>query len=142
MPTPLHFISEMERARIEKQRRLVDGDPKHFFLPGMAWGCRWYNDPLNIKRCKERTANGLKGLSFISVEYWRDWTDKRTPITVVVPGGHHWLIDGKQNSREGWTIIGEAPNFTAIEPVKVPGYSGWLIDGVLTDGPEKTYRNE
>ena len=137
MPTPIHFISELERKLIEKQRVAANGKPEHFFTPGMAWGCHKYNNPLDVKRCKERTAKGLKGFSFISVEYWRDWADKRTPIIIVVPGGYQWLIDGKQNSREGWTIIGETPNLTALEPVKVPGYSGWLIDGVLTDGPEK-----
>jgi hypothetical protein len=130
----LHFITEQERQAIERQMQMASGDPKDFFVPGLAWYCPWYNNQLNIRRCKERKEKGLNGNSFISVEYWRDWAETRPPIMVVCPGGYHWLIDGKSPDGAGWTITGEIPCLSANKPVKITGFSGWLMEGKLTEG--------
>lgn len=97
--------------------------------PGMAWYCPWLYDPAapepGLKSEREKWG-------YLSRFYWADWSDKRPPICVVCPNGQHWLIDSKSSNGDGWKITGEPPLITASPSILVPGYHGFLQNGVFT----------
>lgn len=90
--------------------------------PGDMWPCPHYLD------------HGEEGAAFwLAPEYLRDNRAKRAPMTLALPGGAHWLIDGKASgTQSGWTVTGQAPKLTAHPSIHVVGvYHGWLKAGVL-----------
>lgn len=93
--------------------------------PGMAWYCPWLYDPKDPEP-------GRRGWSYLSRFYWEDWSEKRPPICVVLPGGSHWCIDSKASNGEGWKVTGEFPLLTASPSILVPNYHGWLNNGVFS----------
>jgi len=133
-----------EFTRMEKARRALpapDCYPANFYAPGSMWFCPWYHDPESPEdigflegRLKQAEQNGKN--SFLSVHYLRDWARKRPPITVMCPNGREWLIDQVSSNGTGWTVTGEAPLITAMPSIVVPGYHGWLKDGIFTDDIE------
>lgn len=58
--------------------------------------------------------------------------DPRGPLVVRCPGGSEWNIDGPSTNGDGWTRTGTPPLVTANPSIVVPGYHGWLKDGVLS----------
>lgn len=122
------------RDKAARARGLWSCDP-HEFPPGSAWLMPWYYDPKLAEddpRQSERRARGLEGLSFLSVAYWRDHSEHRSPITMVCPNGEQWCVDQKANNGPGWTVTGDWPRITARPSIVVPGYHGWLTDGVFS----------
>jgi hypothetical protein len=71
-------------------------------------------------------------LGFLSVHYWRDWSDKRPPICVVCPNGEWWEVDRKSSNGEGWIVTGELPTITCSPSIVVDGYHGFLRAGEFT----------
>ncbi len=62
-------------------------------------------------------------------------------LTVVLPSGEHWVIDGPSSGNgPGWTRTGEPPHITVQPSIAARRYHGWLQNGVLTDDMEgRTY---
>ncbi len=54
-------------------------------------------------------------------------------IQVVLPDGREWCITGPSSNGGGWTVTGTMPAITASPSILVPGYHGFLQNGVLTD---------
>jgi len=87
------------------------------FTPGMGWPQVNYFDPtgendrLGKPQVVKFTDRGKPG--FLSVHYWRDWSDKRPPLSVVCPNGEIWELDRKSSNGEGWVVKGDWPNLTA-----------------------------
>src|ERR1035437_10237652 len=103
-------------------------DDRRIFTPGMGWTNPWYFDPLGElpkgRRTMISTENKGK-LGFLSVHYWRDWSDKRAPLSIVCPNGETWEVDRKSKNGEGWTVTGEWPNITCSPSIVVEGYHGF-----------------
>ena len=59
-------------------------------------------------------------------------------LTMVLPDGHHWTIDGPSTSGGGWTRTGTPPMITVRPSILTPHYHGWLTDGVLSDDLDGT----
>lgn len=92
----------------------------------------------------------------LSVQYKRDWADKRDPICLVIPGYGAILLDAayypETSGQEGhgWIVTGEVPKLTASPSLGIGRnaegrwhYHGWLKDGVLSDDIEgRTYGNK
>lgn len=118
---------------------------KRVFLPGMGWPMPWYFNPANERDQAERekrlrlTEAGEE--DFLSVHYWRDWSDKRPPLCVVCPNGEWWEIDRKSSNGKGWTVTGEWPNLTCSPSIVVNGYHGYLRNGEFTPDLEGRGRN-
>ncbi len=107
--------------------RFVDGDEWQEFLEEIlrtADGREfvWTDAPIGaIRRVQHfEGANGWSG------------PDGRSYM-VKLPGGHEWLIDGPSSNGGKWTRSGEPPKLTVSPSILVPGYHGYLRDGVLTD---------
>lgn len=68
--------------------------------------------------------------------WMRGWA-KNSPdgraLTVHLPDGSDWCIDGPTSSGGRWLRTGEPPKVTASPSILTPGYHGWLRDGVLSD---------
>jgi hypothetical protein len=59
-------------------------------------------------------------------------------LTVVLPDGIPWIVDGPAFSNGkitpgGWKRSGTIPKVTAQPSIQTPTYHGWLIEGVLKD---------
>jgi hypothetical protein len=110
------------------------------FLPGMAWFMDWYFDPTGEREKAGKhvmfKAEQKGKLGFLSVHYWRDWSDKRPPICVVCPNGEWWEIDRKSSNGDGWMVTGDLPNITCSPSIVVKGYHGFLRNGEFTDDIE------
>lgn len=106
---------------------------RRVFTPGMAWHQPWYFDPTGErerrgKHVMVRAADKGK-LGFLSSHYWRDWSDKRSPVCVVCPNGEQWEIDRKSSNGDGWVVTGDLPNITCAPSIVVEGYHGFLRNG-------------
>ncbi len=85
--------------------------------PGAMYAAPWANS---------RNTNGWKG----------------DAIQVVLPDSREWCITGPSSNGGGWTVTGTMPCITASPSIHVPGYHGFLRDGVLTDDIDgRTYPN-
>jgi hypothetical protein len=85
-------------------------DDRRIFTPGMGWTNPWYFDPLGElpKSRRAMVSAGDKGkLGFLSIHYWRDWSDKRAPLSIVCPNGEIWEVDRKSSNGDGWIVTGE-----------------------------------
>jgi hypothetical protein len=110
--------------------------------PCAMWFSRWYFDPTDPADKGRRDAalaaiaDGTFGKGernfYLSIHYWRDWSDKRAPINVLCPNGKEWCVDAKASNGDGWRVIGTAPQITASPSIMVPGYHGFLKGGVFT----------
>jgi hypothetical protein len=119
------------------------------FTPGMAWPMPWVFDPTGEreragKHVMHKLADRGK-LYHLSPHYWRDWSDKRPPLSVVCPNGEVWEIDRKSSNGDGWIVTGEFPNLTCSPSIVVDGYHGFLRNGEFTAdlegrGPDGTAR--
>ncbi len=118
--TALKLISKEELERLKPNG----------LLPGMAWYCPWLYDPSEPGDQLENRAMKMSG--YLSRFYFEDWASKRPPICVVCPNGQHWLIDSKSSNGEGWRVSGELPNITVSPSILIPGYHGFLQNGVFT----------
>jgi hypothetical protein len=74
---------------------------------------------------------------------WRsDWLEPQMAgpdgisLTMMLPDGYEWAIDGPATSGGHWTRTGTPPHITARPSILSPGYHGWLTDGVLSDDLE------
>jgi len=107
---------------------LVDNDDPNFRdkinQPGAMWYCPWYYAPGEPE---------IEIPPFISVHYRNDWSGKRPPIAVRCPNGRVWVVDQVSSNGSGWVVTGEAPNITCRPSIAVPGYHGWLTDGVFSE---------
>lgn len=147
-------FKEREQARhdaIEASRKAANDPnlllPEHYqenwFEPGTMYECPWYHDPqdprdnIDRKHALERIERGELRKSFLSDMYWRDWSDKRAPITVFCPNGKLWCIDQVSKNGDGWTVTGTAPNVTCHPSIVVPGYHGYLQNGVFTNDVDR-----
>lgn len=57
-------------------------------------------------------------------------------LTIKLPDGSEWIIDGPASNGPGWQRTGIPPRITAQPSILSPGYHGWLTDGVLSDDLE------
>jgi hypothetical protein len=125
-------------------RGFWSNDPR-VFKPGMAWYCPWVYDPTGewTKAGKHQMiAEERKGeIGYLSQFYWRDWSDKRPPITVVCPNGETWEIDRKSKDGDGWTVTGEFPDLSCNPSIVVEGYHGYLIGGIFSKDLEGRGQN-
>lgn len=69
--------------------------------------------------------------------YWLDRVGaNRAPdgknLIAICPDGSEWWIDGPASNGPGWTRTGTPPNVTCSPSILVPGYHGFLRDGVFT----------
>ena len=95
--------------------------------PGMMWFSPWYYDPTGKLNTRRENGN-----AFLSIHYWRDWAEKRAPLSVLGPDGNEWCVDRGSSNGDGWTVIGEAPSITCAPSIVLPGYHGFLRGGVFT----------
>lgn len=106
---------------------------RRVFTPGMGWYQPYYFDPTGEReRLGEHVmfkAEHKGKLGFLSIHYWNDWSDKRSPLCVVCPNGEQWEVDRKSSNGDGWKVTGEWPNITCFPSIVVRGYHGWLKDG-------------
>lgn len=110
--------------------------------PCAMWLVPWYFDPRDPTHASRRAAalaaiaDGTFGTGernyYLSRHYWTTWSDKRAPINVVCPNGREWCVDAKSSNGDGWTVTGEPPRITCSPSILVPGYHGFLRDGVFT----------
>lgn len=144
MPTPVRLLSVAEYDALETARRsgAKNGSKaRHdYFEPGMGYYATWFYDPLGWDKTSTKMQmdreRGLEGKTFLSVHYWRDWSEKRPPIILFCPNMREWSIDQKSNNGDGWQVTGEDNNLTAMPSIVVPGFHGWLKDGVFSDDIE------
>ncbi len=109
-------------------------DDRRIFAPGMGWPNPHYYDALSeIDGQHVMIPRVRRGeLGFLSVHYWRDWADKRAPLSIVCPNGEIWEIDRKSSNGDGWKVTGTWPNLTCFPSIVVEGYHGWLRDGLFS----------
>lgn len=118
-----------------------------FFPPGSMWFCPWYHDPKEPGAAEIRARELARpvadwqpgGNAFLSIHYWRDWADKRAPITVVGPNRAHWCVDQGSSNGTGWKVTGEAPAIVAHPSIwlrqgQPDAYHGWLGQGGAPPG--------
>lgn len=104
--------------------------------PCVMWHAPWFFDPTNPEHRPRRAAalqliiEGHK--SYLSRFYWQQWSDKRPPICVLCPNGKEWCVDARSSNGEGWEVMGEPPCITCVPSIQVPGYHGFLRDGIFT----------
>lgn len=97
--------------------------------PGDMWYAPYLLEPENEEYAHE----------FLTLEYWRDWRDKRPPLYVMLPDGYHFCVDAHASGvaatepNSGWMVTGEAPNITVHPSIDSGSYHGYLQNGVLTD---------
>lgn len=107
---------------------LVDNSDPDFHekikKPLAMWYAPWYHDPAEGKIDAEK--------HFLSIHYQNDWSDKRPPLCVRCPNGSIWVPDQKSSNGTGWKVTGEAPNISCSPSISVPGYHGFLRDGLFT----------
>lgn len=106
--------------------------PKGISLrPGHWWYCPWYIDSLPSNLPPSR----LKELApYLSIYYFEDWFPNRAPVCIVCPGqGSHWVMDSKATNAPGWKVTGSEGRWTAAGSILVPGYHGYLKNGILSD---------
>lgn len=113
---------------------------RSFRPPGTMWFMPWYFDPKE-DGAAEKAAKWLaharadpNAHHYLSVHYLTDWADKRPPLNVVCPDYSDWTVDAKSSNGSGWTVTGEAPLISCSPSIQVPGYHGYLTNGVFTDG--------
>jgi hypothetical protein len=108
---------KLNKVEIAQNKR-IDGSP---LKAGDWWFCTWYLDsaedvPFYMGEC-----------------YVKNWYGKRPPVCISLPGGYHWLLDGKSRDGTGWEVTGEEGLWTAKPSILVSNYHGHLNAGVLTD---------
>jgi hypothetical protein len=132
-------ILSFEEYRELGERAVANGfyrDDPRVFTPGMAWYMPYYFDPTGERENRgehvmfKQSRKGVLG--FLSVHYWRDWSDKRAPMCVVCPNGEPWEIDRKSSNGDGWVVTGDFPNITCAPSIVVQGYHGFLRNGEFT----------
>lgn len=118
------------------ERRLADGLPmRDVFPPGFMWSMPWVWDPISraaeLPGIRARVEANPKA-KWLSLYFWRSWADKRPPLCVVCPDGSQWVVDAGSTNGLGWEVAGVAPTITCSPSIVVPGYHGFLRDGVFT----------
>lgn len=104
------------------------------FIPGTGWEMPWFFNP------EEDDPQYYRGI--LSDFYLNTWARIRPPICLVCPNGRHWIIDQKSVApdgklRPGWQVTGVWPNISCHPSINVPGYHGWLTNGVLVADVEQ-----
>lgn len=113
--------------------------------PGAMWEAAWMVDHITLDELRAGRRSSLSS----------EWKDRClsegriiAPLVLRLPGGGEWVIMQRASNgaaREdgytgGWTWDGSPPRITARPSILVPGYHGWLTDGVLSDDLEgRTY---
>ncbi len=99
---------------------------------GHWWPCPWY------------LFEDGRPMHFLSVHYISDWMGKRPPVTIRLPGGADWILDGKSSNGLGWKVTGEEGLWTSVPSIQVDGfihegkvitqpYHGYLVKGTLSE---------
>lgn len=145
MSWKVHFLNR-EQFRAADDRRMALGQSRgggaalsEVVEPCAMWESWWYFDPGNPDHIGRRekamaliAAGQYSGEYFLSKFYWKDWSDKRPPLSVLCPNGVEWCVDRKSSNGEGWKVTGTAPLITAHPSIDVTGFHGWLKEGVFT----------
>jgi hypothetical protein len=107
--------------------------------PCAMWFCEWWYDPSDPQDATKRSlmmekiaANPSVKHGYLANKYWLQWSDKRPPIAVLCPNGAEWVVDANSSNSDGWTVIGDPPLITCSPSILVPGYHGFLQNGVFT----------
>jgi hypothetical protein len=110
--------------------------------PCPMWFATWHFDPADPEHKIRRDAalaaiaDGTFGKGernyYLSKFYWQQWSHLRPPISVLCPNGAEWCVDAKSSNGDGWTVTGAPPKITCSPSILVPGYHGFLRDGVFT----------
>lgn len=108
--------------------------------PCAMWYCDWLFDPANVEHNARREValaairggTFIRTTSYLSRFYWTQWSDKRPPISVLCPNGKEWCVDAASNNGDGWVVGGDPPEITCSPSIQVPGYHGFLRNGVFT----------
>lgn len=132
------LLTSAEHSDVTKElvaMGIYRNDPS-FWKPGMGYLADWYYDPSGERQAAGKHVMTREDGEFLSRYYWEDWADKRAPIIIICPNGREWCIDQKANNGEGWKVTGEWPNITCSPSIVVPGYHGFLQNGVFTDDIE------
>jgi hypothetical protein len=129
--------AEDQRFALAKSRNDGRGASlKEILPPGSMWFCYWYLDPSkpeDVERAKKYLEQSkLKKLSFYARFYLETWSLVRPPISVLCPSGSEWCVDQVSSNGEGWQVTGDPPRITCQPSIVVPGYHGFLRDGVFT----------
>ena len=123
----------------------------------MSWQCKLITeeqskDPSYIKQYGDMmfAPKWSDYWNHLSLEYKRDWADKRPPILVWIPmicgdgvtRGHFWCPDNNCSDKQtGWIVTDIPPSITVHPSINAIGsYHGWLQNEILTDDIEgRTY---
>ena len=136
MSVQLRLISDEERTELE-ERSIKAGLFRHGLIePGMMWFMPWAHDPADPRDMAVRAVQleNPERRGMLSPHYWRDWSDKRSPIMVVCPNRQMWCVDQWSSNGTGWTVRGEGTALVVTPPIVVPGYHGWLGSGGAAPG--------
>lgn len=112
-------LNHSDTIYVNPETQKMSANIREVATPGALWFCPWFVEDGHVS-------------SVLSEEYRRDWAGKRPPICVNLPGGSDWIVDQcAQGKTTGWRVTGVAPILTAHPSIVVPGYHGWLRNGVL-----------
>lgn len=106
--------------------------------PCAMWYAFWLFDPSENADRRDRALAQIAAGTFDAAEsylsrfYWQQWSHKRPPISVLCPNGAEWIVDSKSSNGDGWQVMGDAPRITCSPSIAVPGYHGFLRDGIFT----------
>lgn len=135
-------FSAAEDRRMNLARTRTDGvqgaSIREVVPPCSMWEMPWIHDPADPDDAAAREqaiaaiAAGTHQRMWMSKFYWQDWSDKRPPLAVLCPNGAEWCVDQRSSNGDGWKVIGDAPLVTCRPSIDVPGFHGWLRDGVFT----------
>jgi hypothetical protein len=134
MPTPVRLLTTAEFDAREARRMAEGLTFLEAFGPGAMYHCPWYHDPADAEDMADLDLGHHAG--FLSSHYLTTWARKRSPLMVLTPNGRMWCVDQVSTNGTGWIVTGDAPIITAMPSIVVPGYHGWLRDGVFSDDIE------
>ena len=130
------FLSLCDKVVAEGYYR----NDKRIFVPGMAWEMDWVFDPTGRRQAAGQNvmikSSNSPNRGHLSEYYWKDWSNNRPPLCIVCPDGSFWECDRRSSNGPGWVVAGKFPAITCSPSIVVPGYHGFLRNGVFSEDLE------
>lgn len=137
---------------VERQK-LVSQYWRECYTPGMLYEAPWYYDPGSSAKA-ERRRSAIRSIeagtfddkiAFLSRHYWMQWSHIRPPLIVICPNGEIWCPDQVSSNGTGWEVtdcdLHDYDRITCSPSIVVPGYHGFLRNGVFTADMDSPHPN-